>query len=78
MTILRAKVLDATHLELSKPIFEPRGRDIVITVADANSTDMSREQWLALSCQSLSKAYSNLEPEYTPSMVRERNPEYNT
>ena len=78
MTILRAKVLDATHLELLKPIPEPMGRDIVISVADANSTDVSQEQWLTLSRQSLSRAYSDLEPEYTPSMVRERNPEYNT
>ena len=78
MTILQAKVLDATHLELSKPISQTKGRDIIISIADAESTDESREEWLALSGQSLSRAYSSSEPEYTPSMVRERNPEYNT
>ena len=78
MTILQAKVLDATHLELSKPISQPKGHNIIISVADADSADESREQWLAISSQSLSRAYSNSEPEYTPAMVRERNPEYKT
>ncbi len=76
MVLVQAKVVDATHLELSKPIAGPLGRKVLVSVAESSDVDADREQWLALSVEGLRSGYGDSEPEYSPAMVRERNPEY--
>ena len=76
MVLVLAKVVDATHLELSEPIAGPPGRKVLVSVAESSDEDADREQWLALSVEGLRSAYGDAEPEYSPAMVREQNPEY--
>ncbi len=76
MVKLTARVMDPTHLELSEPIGMSRGRTVLIVLAESAEQDVEREQWLAGSADSLRSAYSAVEPEYGPSMVKESNPDY--
>ncbi len=73
---MEAKVVDSTHLELSKPIAERQGRIIIVAVAEGGEEDADRQQWLAASASSLHAAYGESEPDYTNSMIRESNPGY--
>lgn len=48
-----------------------------VTVYPAGSPpDSEREDWLLLAQQSLERAYGDDEPEYSPNLIREPNPEY--
>ena len=76
MVLREARVLDSTHLELSSPIAGIRGRTVLVSVAEPAEQDAERRQWLAGSAASLQAAYGESEPEYTPAMVRESNPDY--
>ena len=74
--IFQARVVDATHLELSRPIAAPSGGTVLVSVAGSGEEGDERLQWLATSAEALQSAYDESEPIYTPSMVREPNPEY--
>ena len=76
MVLVAAKVLDSTHLELSKPIAARQGMTVFVSVAEGSERDSERQQWLAASASSLQAAYGESEPEYSASMVREPNPDY--
>ncbi len=76
MTIIQAKVLDATHIELSKPIGLARGASVCVLVTEPIDTDPERQAWLGVSMASLEAAYGESEPDYSLSMVREPNPSY--
>ena len=76
MVIVQAKVIDATHLELSEPIAGLLGREVLVSVAESNGADPDRDQWRSLSADGLRSAYGDSEPEYQRAMVREQNPEY--
>jgi hypothetical protein len=76
MEVIRATVLDATHLELSHPIDVLPGKMILVSMGEADGDDSERLEWIALSADSLSAAYGDDEPEYSPSMLREHNAEY--
>ena len=76
MVMIKAKVIDATHLELSRPIAAPEGGTVLVSVAGSDEENDERLQWLAISAEALQSAYGDSEPAYTPSMVREPNPEY--
>jgi hypothetical protein len=76
MVVIKAKVIDATHLELSRPIAVPDGGTVLVSVAGSGEEDDDRLQWLAASAEALGSAYGESEPVYAPSMVRESNPEY--
>ncbi len=73
MIVFEAKVLDPTHLELSTPITTGRGQTVLVSVVEAGEDTVEREQWLAASAAALQHAYSDSEPEYLPSMVKETN-----
>jgi hypothetical protein len=75
MIPVRARVIDSTHLELDAPIDAECGGKVFVVVTPSVD-DEEKQQWLAGSSESLGGAYDNDEPEYTPSMVRERNPGY--
>jgi hypothetical protein len=76
MVVIKARVIDPTHLELSRPIAVPDGSTVLVSVAGSGEEDDERLQWLAASAEALQSAYGESEPAYTPSMVREINPEY--
>ncbi len=78
MVLIEAKVVDSTHLELSKPIEARKGLTVLVSVAEARDRDAERQQWLAASAESLHTAYGESEPEYFASMVKESNPDYGT
>ena len=78
MVLVKAKVVDSTHLELSEPIAARKGLTVLVSVAEATDKDAERQQWLAASAESLHAAYGESEPDYSASMVKESNPDYGT
>ena len=76
MVVLEARVLDATHLELTRPISTPSGGKVLVSLTEPGDTDDEHTAWLAASARSLAAAYGESEPEYIPNMVKESNPEY--
>ncbi len=75
MVVLEARVVDSTHLELSRPIDTPLGRKVVISVTEAKKDMDEHALWLAASAEGLRSAFGDSEPEYTLDMVKEPNPE---
>ncbi len=71
MTLLEARIIDATHLELAEPVDLPAGRRLVVSLVDAEPDDGERQQWLAASEAGLQDAYSDFEPEYSLDQVKE-------
>jgi hypothetical protein len=78
MMLYEAKVVDSTHLELSRPIAVCLGKSVVVAVAEPAERDMERWQWIEAGTTGLQTAYDDAEPEYTPAMIRESNPGYGT
>ncbi len=78
MVLVKAKVVDSTHPELSKPIATHNGLTVLISVAESGDEDAERQQWLTASTASLRSAYGDSEPDYSATMVKESNPEYRT
>ena len=76
MIVVKATVIDSTHLELSVPIDAPNGGTVLVSLAESGEQGDERLQWLAASAQSLQSAYADSEPDYESFMVREQNPEY--
>ena len=48
MTVLEARMVDATHLELTEPVDLPRGSRLVVSVVEADEETEERRQWLGL------------------------------
>jgi hypothetical protein len=78
MLLLEAKVVDSTHLELSRPIALPRNKTVVVAVGEPTERDSERWQWVEGGSSGLEAAYGDEEPEYKPAMVKESNPDYGT
>jgi len=76
MVVVQARVVDSTHLELSKPIGLEQGEHVVVSFAEPGDGDTEREMWLSASAAFLAAAYGDDEPDYASSLVRESNPEY--
>lgn len=76
MELVKARVLDSTHVELLQPISAAQGQTVFVTIAEFGDEDIERQQWLAFAASCLESAYGDSEPDYTPSMVRETNPGY--
>ena len=70
MVLVKAKVVDSTHLELSQPIATRKGLTVLVSVAESADKDAERQQWLAASAESLRAAYGESEPDYSASMVK--------
>ncbi len=75
MTVLEARMIDATHLELSEPVDLPPGRKLVVSVVEADESCGERQQWLAASEAGLQDAYGDSEPDYSVDLIKEPNPE---
>lgn len=78
MVLVKAKVVDSTHLELLEPIAARKGLTVLVSVAESGDMDVERLQWLTASAESLCAAYDESEPDYSVSMVKESNPDYRT
>jgi hypothetical protein len=76
MVMVEARVVDATHLELTRPIDTPPGGRVVVSLLDPAHEDKDRDSWLALSLGTLAFSYGDTEPEYTAGMIKEPNPEF--
>ncbi|MCG3199965.1 MAG: glycosyl hydrolase family 31 [Candidatus Omnitrophica bacterium] len=74
MVLIQAKVVDPTHLELVEPLVGHEGHVVLIAVADPSGEDEDREDWFGFSADSLRMAYSDTEPEYPSSLIKEINP----
>ena len=59
--IIKAKILDATHLELSQPVLDNPGGDIVIAVPDK---DEEERDWFHLSKERFLAAYDDVDKIY--------------
>lgn len=65
---------DGVHILLDKPYpLEPNTKLLVTVLSEQ---DEEREGWLRLSEQRLAEAYSDEEPDYPLSCIREMNPDY--
>ena len=76
MIVVDARVVDATHLELTRPINVPRGRKVTLSVAQAEPEHDEHMEWAALGANTLSVAYGGSEPEYTLDLILDANPEF--
>lgn len=70
-TILKAHY-DGKHIVLDEPFELSPHASLAVTVLSpgASEQDSEREQWTALSLQSLARAYGSDEPEYTLADLR--------
>jgi len=76
MVVVEARVMDATHLELARPIDTRPGEKVVVSLLDPAREDSERDSWLSISLGTLALAYGDSEPEYNQGMIKEPNPEY--
>ena len=76
-TITLTAIFDGQHIKLDEPIaLKPNTRLLVTVLPDQTTSDEEHRDWTALALQSLSRAYGPAEPEYTPDMLKEQNPNY--
>lgn len=69
---------DGERIQLQENYPLPLNARLLVTVLPESSDEEKtfRDFWRQVSAQSLSRAYSPDEPDYTLSMVREPNPDY--
>ncbi len=67
---------DGKQILLDEPFDLQPNDKLLITVLTKELDAREREDWAAIAKSSLSRAYSNDEPEYTPNMIKEPNPKY--
>ncbi len=72
--ILRAH-FDGSQILLDEPFELEPNVELIITVLPKPS-DEEREDWTRLSLESLARAYSDDEPEYSLDLIKEANPAY--
>lgn len=61
MTVITAKILDSTHLELSQPLPTPLGETIVITIPDEGAEE---HLWQEASMKHFLEAYDDQDAIY--------------
>ncbi len=61
MKLIKAKILDATHLEFSQPVPDQQGADIVIAIPDK---DEEEGEWYHLSKERFLAAYDEADAIY--------------
>ncbi len=66
---------DGSQILLDEPFELEPNVELIITVLP-KSSDEEREDWTRLSLESLARAYSDDEPEYSLDLVKEANPAY--
>jgi len=66
---------DDSQILLDEPFELEPNVELIITVLP-KSSDEEREDWTRLSLESLARAYSDDEPEYSLDLIKEANPAY--
>lgn len=66
---------DGSQILLDEPFELEPNVELIITVLP-KSSDAEREEWTRLSLESLARAYSDDEPEYSLDLIKEANPAY--
>ncbi len=66
---------DGDRILIDEPYELELDTELLITVLPKVS-DEEREDWVRLSLESLARAYSDDEPEYSQDSIKEANPEY--
>jgi hypothetical protein len=66
---------DGSQILLDEPFELEPDVELIITVLP-KSSDEEREDWTQLSLESLARAYSDDEPEYSLDRIKEANPAY--
>ncbi len=66
---------DGSQILLDEPFELEPDAELIVTVISKTS-DEEREDWTRLSLESLTRAYSDDEPEYTLDLIKEANPAY--
>jgi hypothetical protein len=66
---------DGSQILLDEPFELEPNVELIITVLPKPS-DEEREDWTRLSLESLARAYSDDEPEYSLDLIKEANPAY--
>jgi hypothetical protein len=61
---------DGKHIQLDEPFALPTDARLMVTVLD-DGLDRERADWIARSKSGLARAYSDDEPDYPASMVRQ-------
>ena len=67
---------DGKRIILDEPFELEPDTKLIVTVLLKQEADSEREDWANLAMQALERAYGPDEPEYTPDMIKEANPEY--
>jgi hypothetical protein len=66
---------DGKHILLDEPLELEPNTELIITIR-FKSLDEEREDWARLSLESLARAYSDSEADYSLDLIKEANPEY--
>jgi hypothetical protein len=65
---------DGKAICLDDPYPLPPNARLLVTIVPADSPDAERQAWLAASQASMTRAYSDDEPDYTEAALREKPP----
>jgi len=61
---------DGERIQLDEPFDIPRDATLLVTVLSSPERDVDQVAWVAASGASLSRAFADDEPEYTPADIR--------
>ena len=67
---------DGRRIQLDEPYNLDADTKLLVTILPKPKSDDTYEAWLALSAERLEDAYGDEEPEYSPDMIKEVNPDY--
>ncbi len=67
---------DGKQICLDEPFDLKPNTKLIVTVLPIQEPDDEREEWLLLSRQRLEEGYAENEPEYSPELIKEANPDY--
>ena len=71
-TITLTAHFDGEHIRLDEPFLLPPEARLLVTILPEPSPEAIREDWHSLSKAGLARAYSDDEPDYPVSLVRDR------
>jgi hypothetical protein len=66
---------DGSQILLDEPFELEPDAELIVTVLP-KSSDAERDDWARLSLESLARAYSDAEPDYSLDLIKEANPAY--
>jgi hypothetical protein len=67
---------DGEEIRLDEPFQLEPNSELIVTVLPKSVREPERDDWLRLSGARLEDAYRADEPDYSPDMIREANPDY--